>query len=143
MQESESKKYKYLREAKNGLAQAKENMTMKYAGPILKGFGQYYEAITSVSPAAFHMDANTNITLEEYGKQREIPSLSSGYQDLIGLCLRVAFVDAMYQHERPVLILDDPFANLDDQKAEAGLKLLKKIADKYQIIYLTCSSSIK
>ena len=108
---------------------------------ILESFSKYYEMITSASAEDFHIDANTNITVTEQGKQRETNTQSSGYRDLIGICLRVALVDAMYKEEAPVLIMDDPFTNLDDEKMKQAKKFLEYIAEKYQVIYFTCSES--
>ena len=69
--------------------------------------------------------------------------MSAGYKDLIGLCLRVALVDAMYQEELPMLIMDDPFVNFDDDKVEAAKDFLQEISQKYQVIYFTCSKARK
>lgn len=33
-----------------------------------------------------------------------------------GICLWMAFIDAMYPGEKKFLIMDDPFVNLDDKK---------------------------
>ena len=82
-----------------------------------------------------------NIPKKEKGELRDLHSLSAGYQDLIGVCMRLALVDAMYQDEKPFLILDDPFANLDQEKVEAGNELLKEVAKEYQVIYFTCHDS--
>ena len=64
-----------------------------------------------------------------------------GYQDLLGICMRLALVDAMYPDEKPFLVLDDPFVNLDEEKVVHGNELLSKIAREYQILYFTCHSS--
>ena len=37
--------------------------------------------------------------------------------------------------EKPVLILDDPFVNLDRTNYEAAEKLMDLIAEDYQVIY--------
>ena len=87
------------------------------------------------------MNANVEVTVEEEGKQRETRTLSTGYQDMIEFCIRLSLVDAMYQDESPMLVMDDPFAHLDDQKVEAAKDFLQEISHKYQIIYFTCSSS--
>ena len=137
----EQKKYDHVRTAKMKLALAKEMMTAKYADPILEAFSKYYEMISGDTADAFHVDANTTVTVDELGKQRSVNTLSSGYKDLIGICLRIALVDAMYQAELPVLIMDDPFTNLDDAKIQAGKGFIEAVADKYQIIYFTCSKS--
>jgi uncharacterized protein YhaN len=75
------------------------------------------------------------------GQLREVKWMSAGYQDLIGVCMRLALVDAMYQEEKPFLILDDPFVNLDEEKTTAGMTLLSNVAQEYQTIYFTCHSS--
>lgn len=143
LQEQEQQKYNYILKVQEYLAKAKESITNRYAAPILESFSKYYAMITLASTEEFHIDANTNITLTEQGKQRETNTLSSGYRDLIGICLRVALVDAMYKEESPVLIMDDPFTNLDDEKMAAAKKFLEYVSEKYQVIYFTCSAARK
>ena len=47
----------------------------------------------------------------------------------------------VFASDNPVVILDDPFVNLDDEHTEQALKLLKELSQNRQILYLTCSSS--
>lgn len=140
-QSAEEEKYRNVSLARKKLELAKETMTAKYADPILQGFRRYYEMISGREAAGFHIDANTSVTLDELGKQRDTNTLSSGCRDLIGICLRMALVDAMYQEEEPVLIMDDPFVSLDDRKVSACRNFLEKLGEKYQIIYFTCSAA--
>lgn len=140
-QAAEQEKYDAVRLAKNKLIQAKETMTAKYAAPLLQAFGRYYEMISGDAAEAYHMDANTAVTVDELGKQRSVNTLSSGYRDLIGVCLRMALIDAMYQAEPPALIMDDPFANLDDEKIRAAKRFLAAVAKRYQVLYFTCSET--
>ena len=49
--------------------------------------------------------------------------------------------DVLYQKEQPVLILDDPFTNLDPEKIRQALDLLREIAGKRQVLYFTCHES--
>lgn len=139
LQKEEKEKYNRIAKAKDYLTMAKEAMTSKYSRPIFESFCKYFEMITQNKTEKYHINANTEITVEEHGVQRETLALSAGYKDLVGICLRVALVDAMYQEELPVLIMDDPFVNLDDSKIEAAKIFLKEIAKKYQVIYFTCS----
>lgn len=141
LQSIEQRKYKHVQTAKRKLELAKEAMTAKYADPILQGFRKYYEMISGGNADCFHIDANTTVTVDELGKQRNVNTLSYGYRDLIGICLRIALVDAMFQEEEPVLVMDDPFTNLDDRKVRAGREFVKKLGEKRQIIYFTCSTS--
>lgn len=141
IQEEEQRKFRYLTKTQAMLSQAKESLISRYTAPVLAAFERYYASITGQSGNDFHMDANIMITVTEQGRQREVNTLSAGYQDLVGICLRLAFVDAMYEQEKPMLVLDDPFTNLDDEKLEAARRLLSEVAKQYQVIYFTCSRS--
>ena len=55
--------------------------------------------------------------------------------------MRMALVEAMYGEEKPFLIMDDPFVNLDEERTRGGLALLEEIAKRYQVIYFTCHNS--
>ncbi|MCR4746042.1 MAG: hypothetical protein K5894_12550, partial [Lachnospiraceae bacterium] len=87
----------------------------------------------------YELDTNLNITFREYNKNHESGFLSEGYKDLVGLCRRMAMIDAMYKDEKPFVILDDPFVNLDDTRIEGAKEFLNKISSDYQIIYFTCN----
>ena len=47
----------------------------------------------------------------------------------------------MYPEEKPFLVLDDPFVNLDDDKLARGKALLIALEKEYQAIYFTCHES--
>jgi len=140
-QEKDIHKYNLLKVTQSFLQQAKEQFTARYMEPIAKGFGKYYAMLTGDASETWMIDANINLRVKEKGELREVHSLSAGYQDLIGVCMRLALVDAMYQEEKPFLILDDPFVNLDQEKVAAGNELLKEVAEEYQVIYFTCHDS--
>ena len=140
-QEEEIKRYHCLVLAKKYLEKAKESMTAKYTAPLLNAFDKYYKMLTASPAEHFHLDANTKLTMDELGKQREVNTLSLGYRDLVGICMRLALVEAMYTEEKPFLLMDDPFSNFDDEKLEAARRFIGEIAGEYQIIYLTCSKA--
>ena len=140
-QENDTKKYHVLRMTQEFLQQAKEQFTARYMAPIAEGFAKYYGKLTGDDRQNWMIDANINLRVKEQGELREIHWLSAGYQDLIGVCMRLALVDAMYQEEKPFLILDDPFVNLDQEKLAAGNELLIEVAKEYQVIYFTCHDS--
>ena len=81
--------------------------------------------------------------VEDGGKLRELDYYSAGGKELIGFCTRIALADAVFKTEPPVLVLDDPFINLDDDKTERVKRLIKELAKRYQIIDLTCKSERK
>ena len=109
--------------------------------PISNGFAKYYELLTMDTEENWVVDANVTLKVKEQGELREVGWLSAGHQDLIGICMRLALVEVMYKGEKPFLILDDPFVNLDKQKVMRGNNLLVNVAKEYQIIYFTCHDS--
>ncbi len=123
------------------LEKAKESLSAKYIGPIQESFGRYYELLAGESAEDFRMDANVNVTKRALGEQRETGAFSAGNKDLIHIVLRVALVDAMYQKEKPFLVLDDSFVNLDGERLAMAGEFLKQIARDYQVIYFTCHES--
>ncbi len=140
-QEKDTQNYHILKLTQEFLQQAKEQFTARYMEPIAKGFGKYYGMLTGDESEKWMIDANIQLRVKEMGELRETHWLSAGYQDLIGVCMRLALVDAMYEEEKPFLILDDPFVNLDQEKVEAGNELLREVAEEYQVIYFTCHDS--
>ena len=135
------KKFDMLEKTKKYLEQAKISMTVKYTKPIKDGFDKYYKLLAGIAAENYQLDANIELSVIEQGLPRDIGFLSTGYQDLVGICMRMALVDAMYQEEKPFVVFDDPFVNLDKDKLGGALQLLKAIAKEYQVIYFTCHES--
>ncbi len=141
LQEEETDKYNLVKVTFEFLQKSKEQFVSKYMEPISKGFSKYYGMLTGEDNGEWMIDANINLMVREYGELRDTRWLSAGYQDLIGVCMRLALVDAMYQGEKPFLVLDDPFVNLDQEKVAYGNQLLLSVANEYQVIYFTCHDS--
>lgn len=135
------RKYQLLCRTMELLQMARDNLTAKYLQPVKDSFDKYYQMISGSGAEDYHFDAGVNLTVVEQGMQRETKFLSEGYRDMLGICTRLALVDAMYQEERPFLILDDPFVNLDQEKTRRALSFLENVSREYQIVYFTCHES--
>lgn len=140
-QENERHTYEILTLTQDYLQRAKEQFSARYLGPIENGFKKYYEMLTGDVNGEWMVNADIAVQIKEQGELRETKWLSAGYQDLLGICMRLALVDAMYPEEKPFLVLDDPYANLDEEKVHCGNELLLQISQEYQIIYFTCHRS--
>ena len=144
LRETYSEKLKYynlVKKTEELLAESKENYTTRYMTPLLHAFSDYYRKVAHSSAADYSIDANMKLTLNAYGTQHDTELLSKGYQDLVGICFRMAMIDAMYKEEKPFVIFDDPFTELDDMKLRGGLSFLRDISSDFQIIYFTCHNS--
>ena len=78
---------------------------------------------------AYGLTATFEMERQEQGMYRNMGYFSRGYQDMTGLCMRLAFADAMYREKKPFLIL------------EHGKAFIREIAKEYQVIYFTCHES--
>lgn len=134
-------RYEVCRQTADYLEQARTSFTARYRDPFLRAFRKYYTMLTGNPGDSLQTDSSLSVTVFEEGLPRDPAFLSKGNRDLIALCRRMAMVDAMYPAEKPFLVFDDPFANLDDTRIEGGLRFLQSTSSDYQIFYLTCHAS--
>jgi len=138
---ADQKKSDILDDTMAMLTQAKENLSGNYMGPIRRSFESYLDKLWGEAYGQALVTEDLEISLERYGQARELGYFSAGQTDLVLLGMRFALVDALFANEKPIIILDDPFVNLDDQRMKQALNLLEELAEDRQILYLTCSSS--
>ena len=120
------------------LTEAKNNYMARYMKPLKLAFDEYYSIVSGEDSRIISIDVDTKVTRYEHGQQREIYSLSQGYQDMIGFCKRLAYTEVMCWMEVPCLILDDIFVNLDEKRFQGAKDLMDEVGKKYQVIYFTC-----
>ena len=125
--------YKYLK-------LADENLKIRYRKPLQESLNKYYNYVSDIEKDV-QIDIDLNVTIDESGVQKVVDYYSKGYQNLFEICKRFALTDVLFTGEKPFIILDDPFYNLDDKKLKSALELIKKLAKDYQIIYLVCHES--
>lgn len=123
------------------LQQARECLSTAYMGTIRSRFDCYLGQLGVSTGEKYLIDTELQVQLERMGQTRELAYFSAGQTDLVMLCMRLALVDALFKAEDMFIILDDPFVNLDDVHTAQACKLLQTLAQKRQIIYLTCHSS--
>ena len=123
------------------LKSANEALTSKYLSPITKSFLHYANLLSNNRLNTVSINTDLDVQFEAEGAKRDKKYLSAGYRDIVDLCMRFALVDAIFPSEKPIVILDDPFINLDEQNTHNGLELIKNISKERQIIYFACHPS--
>lgn len=123
------------------LRQAKDDLAGNYVGKVERGFEKYANTLLGNQLGTVMVDKDLKLYMDEKGAARELGSFSAGTADSMALCMRLALIDALFGKEKPFLILDDPFVNLDDAHTERALEMLKKIAQEQQVLYLVCNTS--
>lgn len=139
--EEAEKKLAIAEKAMDFLSRAKDNLANSYVGKVERGFKYYADTLMGNDLGNVMVDRNLHLHIDEKGAAREVGSFSAGTIDCIVLCMRLALVDALFGDEKPFLILDDPFVNLDDKHMERAREMLDKIAQDHQVVYLVCNTS--
>ena len=129
-----------LEKTKKYLEKAKQDFSSHYLTTMSNGFQKYVNMING-EELQTDIDVNLNVKIEQLGSKMPIEYFSTGYKDLVGICMRFALVEALFENETPFIMLDDPFVNLDEDKLRNALDLIEQIGQKYQIIYFICHSS--
>ncbi len=120
-----------------------ETATMKTATRYLEG--HMVRDVATVTGGRYRRVRVDDKTLDidvhapERGDWVPVGALSQGTLDLVYLAARLGLVRLVTGDRRPPLVFDDPFVTLDDERAMRALALLKRVADDFQIIYLTTS----
>ena len=139
------KKYKHnhalLTRTAELLQEADKHLKDRYISPIKDNFISYAEMLETALGEKVTMTPNFEIRYERNGIERSEKHLSAGQRSICAFCFRMALIDNMYTEEKPFLILDDPFVNLDQKHMDRVKEMLKKLSDKLQLIYFTCHSS--
>ena len=120
------------------LTEARSSLSLRYMDVIRSSFDKYFSKLGS-SDRKVTLNADLGSMVEKNGKQWKSDYYSSGSRDLVNICTRLALIDAMFSGEKPFIILDDPFSNLDDEKLGRALEFLDKLAGGRQVLYFTCS----
>ena len=114
-------------------------LSKRYVEPVQKAFDNYYKNFLTNDDLI--IDSNLNLLMKDNLFNEEY--LSAGVKDLVQISKRFALIDLIFKNERPFIVLDDPFVNLDDKNLEVATNIIKEISKKYQILFLTCHSSRK
>ena len=142
-QEENEKKCSLAEKTLELLSQAKDNLANSYVGKVERGFIHYANTLMEGQLGRVMVDKDLKLHIDEKGAAREVGSFSSGTIDCIMLCMRLSLVDALFTNEKPFLILDDPFVNMDDKHTKRALEMLNKVAEDHQVVYMVCNSSRK
>ena len=122
------------------LEEAKNALSTRYLDGMQTSFREFLSDLIGEDAPESVMDTSFEVSLRPDGGQtRNMESFSRGWRDAVEFCVRLSLTDALYADgEKPFLLLDDPFVNLDDERLTAARRLLDKLSQKYQILYLVC-----
>ncbi len=132
-------KYKIFTITRNTLEAAREKLSTRYMADMKLAFEKYLDIFEVSDNIKLGLELDTK--LEKNGKDWDSRYFSAGYADMADICVRLALVDAMFKEEKPMVVLDDPFVNFDDNKLAKVGKAIEILAKDKQIIYTICHCS--
>ena len=137
--ETYTKNFKTVTATAKLLAESKEALLTRYLDGMQESFARYLSALDGEDAPEAVLDSSFDVSTRVFGKSRAMESFSRGSRDLVRFCVRLSLTEELYREgEKPFLLLDDPFVNLDEEHLAAAQRLLDALAQSYQIVHMVC-----
>ena len=136
-----SEDYAAIALATETLAEADDELQSRFSPALGKRAGEIFRELTGGRYDAVTLDKELSAAVHAEGDTeiRESAFISAGALDQLYLALRLAICELALPEEDPCpLVLDDALVNFDEKRLDAALALLRKLADKRQILLFTC-----
>ena len=72
----------------------------------------------------------------------DFAKLSEGTRDTVSLAFRLAVLDHLFPDGGGVIVLDDPFTDMDKDRTRQACALVQSCAQRHQVIFLTCKEEL-
>jgi DNA repair exonuclease SbcCD ATPase subunit len=131
-----------LQLARETIAQVSGELHREFAPRLNRAMGAVVAELTGRRYGAVRVDESMTLRALAAGERTvDVFSLSGGTVDQFYLGLRLALLQLVTDGQEPVpLILDDPFMQYDDHRAEGAMRYLGAAARGQQVILSTCHS---
>ncbi len=133
--------YKALTLAQDALSRSYSEIKQGFA-PVLNEYaGEIVNLLTDGKYSEMKVSDDYKIRLREQGELVDAEFLSSGTYDILYFALRLGIAKVIFDDKIPMLILDDTFLQMDDNRAKRTADYLNNNFIAKQIIYFTCHES--
>lgn len=122
------------------LSDAEKEIKNKYRKPLEESLNRYLEK-SSAKKFRAEIDGDLNVFIKEGSAFIQSEYFSHGERKIIEIAKRFALVDSLFLKEKPFIVLDDPFCDLDANNTALVISSLRRLEEDYQIIYFCCHES--
>lgn len=129
------------RHAASAFREAYSEMVEKYIDPVKEAFLGYAKKIHEKIGTDVAMSFDYEVKYAIKGQLRDAKDLSDGERAIMMLALRFAILDSLYKDRDSIIVLDDPFENLDSEKIAKAMEVISELSSSWQIFYFTCHES--
>lgn len=128
-----------LEKAISAIQNAAEKVKKEASPLIAEESGKNFSKITDGKYKALFSDGSRDLSVLEKNAVEEIDAgyLSTGTLDAAYISLRTALCKYLYK-EPPILVFDDAFSHMDDERLEKTLSFLWQLSENMQIVILSC-----
>ena len=138
-----NEEYEALTMAIDVLREANDEIQAQFAPMLSNTAAETMQTLTGGKYTELVFDREFSVQAGEGGAnpRREALQLSAGTADQLYLALRLAICEHVLPEEETCpIVLDEALVSFDDVRMGAALNLLRKLAEKRQIILFTCQS---
>ncbi len=119
-----------------------ERYQAKAQGPVVLSASGYFRELTCGSFAGLRPDVDDKgdvlLGLRSDGNTLAIEQMSEGTRDQLYLALRLATIEHWFDSHPPIpFIVDDILLSFDDERAEAAIRTLLRLASQTQVLFFT------
>lgn len=117
----------------------KEALNASPMQDIAESFSRYLSVISG-GRVSSEFPEGDRLAMQVYSNDRllDYDKLSEGTKETVSLAFRLAVLDHLFPEGGGVIVLDDPFTDMDAERTVQGCALLKECAKHHQVIFLTC-----
>lgn len=137
-EEETIKKIEILSKTKEFLLQAKENVSTRFIVPVNEQLKKFLSKFSEVKKD-YVVNTEWNVKEQTNYGLKDLEYSSQGLKDIVSFCQRITLINEIYKKEKPVIILDDTFVNLDDKNLQIAKGIIKEISKDFQTIYICCN----
>ncbi|MBC8536075.1 ATP-binding protein [Feifania hominis] len=132
--------YRALELASQALDEAFAQLRNNFTPQVNAEAGRLFSQMLQGRYERLLIDHECRIRVDTGSAVHELGYFSRGTRDAAYLAFRLAVSRLIYQGERPPMVFDDAFSNLDDARLGQCMELLRSLSQDTQILLLSCQT---
>lgn len=130
--------FHHWKNIKKVFIELKETINDNPLKDLATNFTKYLSALSNNVESQIPSTSKLDINIYSFDRPLDYSKLSEGTKEIVSLAFRLAVLDHLFPKGGGIAVFDDSFVNMDDDRNEKAIDLIKKASKKHQIIFLTC-----